>query len=125
MPGPGMVVDQGQAVALTMAAAGLALLVLGLALESRSQIGAVRTRMRSALVGALLMTAGLALLLVRRLDPAALSRVLAVTSVCVAYAAEHERRWPASFGRPDHVQGRYLAVRRPRRSPLVPSKELP
>ena len=80
MPGPVPIVSQGQTVALLMAAAGVALLVLALALEAQSRSGRVRTRTRSALVGALLITAGLALLLVRRIDPAALSRVLAVTA---------------------------------------------
>ena len=91
MPGPGPAVSQGQTVALLMAAAGVALLVLALALEAQSRPGRVRTRTRSALVGALLMTAGLALLLVRRLDPAALSRVLANVTAAMFAAAVAEQ----------------------------------
>jgi hypothetical protein len=93
-----------------MVAAGVALLVLALALEAQSRPGTVRTSMRSVLVGALLMTAGLALLLVRRPDPAALSRVLAVTAaVFAAVAAEHQRRWSIRFGLIDYGHGRHLA----------------
>jgi hypothetical protein len=75
---------------------------------------------------ALLMTAGLVLLLVRRLDPAAPSRVLAVTAAAfAAVLAEHEKRWPTSFGRLDYLHGRLPAARRPHHSPFGPSKELP
>ena len=125
MPGPVPVVSQGQIVALIMAAAGVALLVVALALEAQSRPGRVRMHTRSALIGALLMTAGLALLLVRRLDPAALSRVLAVTAaVLAAVVAEHEKRWPTSFGRLDYLYGPHLAVRCPHCSPNGPSEEL-
>ena len=125
MPGPGPVVNQGQTVALIMVAAGVALLVLALALEAQSRPGTVRTSMRSVLVGALLMTAGLALLLVRRPDPAALSRVLAVTAaVFAAVAAEHQRRWSIRFGLIDYGHGRHLAVRCPHCSPFGLPKEL-
>ena len=124
MPGPVPVVSQGQTVALLMAAAGVALLVLALALEAQSRPGRVRTGARSALVGALLLTAGLALLLVRRLDPAALSRVLAVTSaVFAAVVAEHERRWPTTFSRFNYPHSRHLEVHRPHCSPRGLSKE--
>jgi hypothetical protein len=95
MPSPAL--SQGQTVALVIAAAGIALLVLALALEGRSRRDAVRTRTRSALVGALLTTAGLALLLVRRLDSAALSGVLAdLTAALVASAATKRTRPDAS-----------------------------
>ena len=73
--------SQGQAVALLMAVAGVALLVLALAGQGRSRLEGVTTRSRSFLVGALLLAAGLALLLVRRLDQAALSRVLALSLI--------------------------------------------
>ena len=80
---PGNALSQGQIVALAMMAAGcLGLLVLGV--RHRRHLKAMATtRIRSVLVGALLVIAGLALLLVRRLGPAALSRVLAgVTPRC-------------------------------------------
>ena len=100
MPGAMPVLGEGQAVALLIAAAGTALLLLALTLKSRRRPGTVGTRTRSALVGALLITAGLALLLVRRLDPAVLSRVLAgVTAALVAAAvAERDARRPAAYG---------------------------
>ncbi len=67
-----------------MVAAGVALLVLVLVREAPSRAARVKARVRSALlrvrsvlVGALLMVAGLALLLVQRLDQKALPRVLA------------------------------------------------
>ena len=124
MPGTGTVISQGAAVALLMVTAGLALLVVALARETQS-LERVRTRMRSALVGALLMTAGLALLLVRRLDPAALSRVFAVTAAVFAtVAAEHEKRCPTSFGRLDDLHGRHLTARCPHCWPGGLSQEL-
>ena len=105
MPGTSPVLGRDHTVALLIAAAGVALLLFALAREGRSRPGTVRTPTRSVLVGALLMTAGLALLLVRRLDPAALSRVLAgVTAALVAAAvAERGTRWPAASCRP-HLQ---------------------
>ena len=125
MPGPAPVGSQGQLVALVVAVAGV-VLVLALALEAHSRPGRVTSRARSALVGLLLMTAGLALLLVRRLDPAALLRVLAVTAaVFAAVAAEHERRWPTRFGRLDRLHGRHLQAGRHHHPPLGPSKALP
>ena len=51
------------------------------------------TRTRSVLVGALLITAGLALLLVRRLDPAALSRVLAGVTAALLAASPAASQW--------------------------------
>ena len=91
-----------------MAAAGVALLVLALALEAQSRPGSVRTRTRSVLVGALLMTAGLALLLVRRLDPAALSRVLARDGGGV-----RRSRGGARTAMADHVRPTRLPARSP------------
>ena len=77
---PGNALSQGQIVALAMMAAGcLGLLVFGVC-HAGDLKAMVATRTRSVLVGALLITAGMALLLVRRLDPAALSRVLAGVS---------------------------------------------
>ena len=118
--------SQGQTVALLMASAGVALLVLVLALQSRSRLEGVRTRTRSALVGALLMGAGLALLLVQRLDQAALSRVLAnVTAAVVAAAvAGRERRWPAASGPLNSPRGHRVVVLRTHRSPHHLSKEV-
>lgn len=126
MPGPGPVMSQGQTVALVMAACGVALLVLALALEAQSRPGRVRTRTRSALAGALLMTAGLALLLARRLDPAALSRVMAnVTAALVAAdITESERCGPPASGRLNCLHGQRVDVLRPNRSPHGLSKEL-
>ena len=126
MPGPGPVVAQGQLVALVMAAAGVALLVLALAFEAQHRLERVRSRVQSTLVGLLLMTAGLALLLVRRLDPAALSRLLAMTAeVFAAVVTEHERRWPTRFVRLDHLDSRHLPAGRPHHSSVGTSKELP
>ena len=126
MPGSGPVISQGQSVALLMAAAGVALLLLALALQGRPRLAGVSTRIQSALVGALLMTAGLALLLVRRLDQAALSRVLAnVTAAAVAATmAERGARWPAASGPLNSLRGHRVAVLRANRSPHDPSKEL-
>ena len=77
---PGNALSQGQIVALAMMAAGcLGLLVLGV-WQARDLKAMAATRTRSVLVGALLINAGMALLLVRRLDPAALSRVVAGVS---------------------------------------------
>ena len=126
MPGSDPALSQGQTVALIMAAAGVALLLLALALEARPRPGRVRTRTRSALVGALLMTAGLALLLVRRLDPAALSRVLAnvTAAVFAAAVAEQERRWPAASRRNCCLQRHQVELLRPSCSPRDLPKEL-
>ena len=119
MLGSDPVMSQGQAVALLMASAGVALLVLALALAGRSRLASVATRLRSVLVGALLLTAGLALLLVRRLDPAALSRVLAnvTAAVVAASVAGRERRWPAASGPLNSLRGHRVAVLRANRSP--------
>jgi hypothetical protein len=125
MPGPDAAVSQGQLVALFLAAAGVALLLLALALEARPRPGYVRTRARSALVGALLLTAGLALLLVRRLDPVALSRVRAnVTAAVAAAVAAQEGRRPTMTGRVDCRHGRRPEALRPHCSPQGPSEEL-
>ena len=120
----GPIMSQGHIIALLMASAGVALLLLALALEGRSRLGGVRTRTRSALVGALLMTAGLALLLVRRLDPAALSRVLAhvTAAVVAATMAERGARWPAASGPLNSLRGHRVAVPRANRSPHDLSK---
>ncbi len=66
-----------------MVAAGVALLVLALVREAPSRVASLKAnvrsalaRVRSVLVGALMMTAGLALLLVQRLDQTALPRVM-------------------------------------------------
>ena len=93
MPGPGSELGQGQTVALLMAAAGVVLLVLVLALETPARPGRALTRARSVLVGSLLLTAGVALLLVRRLDPAALTRVLAGATAVLLAAAVAEQQW--------------------------------
>jgi uncharacterized membrane protein len=124
MPGPGTGIGQGQTVALLIVAAGLTLLLLALARETQS-LRRVRTRLRSALVGALLVTAALALLLVRRLDPPALSRVLAATATAFAMVgAEQVAQRPTRFGRLDCPHGRHLIVRCPHCSPPVLPKEL-
>ena len=90
---PGNALSQGQIVALAMMAAGcLGLLVLGV-WHARDLKAMVATRTRSVLVGALLVTAGLALLLMRRIDPAALSRVLAgVTAALLAASRASSQR---------------------------------
>ena len=126
MLGSDPVMSQGQAVALLMASAGVALLVIALALQGRSRPERVTTRTRSALVGALLMTAGLALLLVQRLDPAALSRVLAnvTAAVVAATMAERGARWPAASGPLNSLRGHRVAVLPANRSPHHLSKEL-
>ena len=126
MPAPDPVISQGQTVALLMAAAGVALLVLALALQGRSRSGRVGTRLRCALVEALFLTAGLALLLVRRLDPAALSRVMAnvTAAVFAAAIADSGARRPATSRRIRYSQGRHLDGGRPQCSPSGPSKEL-
>jgi hypothetical protein len=73
---PGHDLAQGQLVALAMFTAGC-LGLLAVAVRHARAVSAVAvTRVRSVLVGALMVTAGLALLLVRRLDPAALDRVV-------------------------------------------------
>ena len=112
MPGSSPVLGQGQTVALLIAGAGVALLLLALALEARSRPASARTRTRSALVGALLVIAGLALMLVRRIDPAALSRVLAVMAALMPAAAAAERgtRWAAAPGRPQFRYGRPVGL---------------
>ena len=118
--------SQGHTVALLMASAGVALLVIALALQGRSRPERVTTRTRSALVGALLMTAGLALLLVQRLDQAALSRVLAnVTAAAVAATmAKRGTRWPAASGPLNSLRGHPVAALRANHSPHHLSKDL-
>ena len=110
MPSPAL--SQGQTVALIIAAAGIALLLLALALEGRSRRDAVRTRTRSALVGALLITAGLALLLVRRLDSAALSGVLADLTAALVASAATKRTRPDASGYLGRVRERRIVDRR-------------
>ena len=73
-----------------MVAAGVALLVFVLVREAPSRAAKAKARVRSdlvrvrsVLVGALMMTAGLALLLVHRLDKKALPRVLAGVNVAM------------------------------------------
>ena len=92
--------SQGQIVSGFMLAAGVALLVLGLVREAPSWAVRVKARVRSALagvrsalVGGLMMAAGLALLLVHRLDPTALPRALANVKAAMRSAiAEGSRR---------------------------------
>ena len=80
-----------------LVAVGVALLVLVLVREAPSRAARVKSRVRSALVrvrsvlvGALMMIAGLALLLVHRLDQTALPRVLADVKAAM---------WSATFAR--------------------------
>ena len=84
-----------------MVAAGVSLLMLALVREVPSRVARVKARVRSALVrvrsilvGALLMAAGLSLLLVQRLDREALPRVLAdvKTAMWSATVAQRSRR---------------------------------
>ena len=126
MPGSLPVPGQGQTVALLIAAAGAALLLLALTLEGRSRPGGARTRRRPVLVGALLLTAGLALLLVRRLDPAALSRVLAGVAAALSAAAPTGRgsRRPAPHGCPGCLSSPRVDVAPHARSPRALSQEL-
>ena len=126
MPGSVPVLGQGQTVALLIVATGYALLLFALALEHRGRPGTVRTRTRSALVGALLITAGLALLLVRRLDPAALARVLTdvTAALYAAVAVEQQRRRPTTSARVGCLHRHHLDGRRPQCSPHDLSEEL-
>ena len=89
---------QGQVVAGLMAAAGVALLLLALTREAPSRPAKVKASLWSALVGvgpalvgALMMVAGLALLLVQRLDREALPRVLAGVKAAMSSAAAPQR----------------------------------
>ena len=119
--------SQGQAVALFMVSAGFALLVIALAVQGRSRPERVTTRTRVALVGALLMTAGLALLLVRRLDQAALSRVLAnveEAAVVAATMAGRSAPWPATPGPLNSPREHRVAALRANQSPHDLSKDL-
>jgi hypothetical protein len=84
-----------------MAAAGVVLLVIVLvrdgparAVRVKARVRSALARVRSAVVGALLMAAGLALLLVQRLDPEALPRVLAGVKAAMwsAVVVERSRR---------------------------------
>ena len=85
---------QGQIVAGLIAAAGIALLVVALIREPPSRAVTVKARARSAFIGALMMAAGLTLLLVQRLDQDALPRVLAGVKAVMwsAAAAPRSRR---------------------------------
>lgn len=126
MPGSGPALGQGQTIALLLATAGFALLLFALALERRSRPGRVRTRTRSVLVGALLLAAGLALLLVRRLDPAALSRVLAGVAAALSATALTDRgvRRPTSSGCPSCPSWHRVDVPPYARSPHALPEEL-
>ena len=88
-------------IAELMVAAGVALLVLALVREAptraanlKARVRAALVRVRSILVGALLMAAGLSLLLVQRLDREALPRVLADVKAAMwsATVAQRSRR---------------------------------
>ena len=90
--------SHGQIISGLMAAAGIALLILALIHEAPTRAATVKARMRSALggvrsglVGALMMAAGLALLLVQRLDREALPRVLAGVKAAMWSAADAKR----------------------------------
>lgn len=113
----GNALSQGQIVSLAMIVAGSAgLLVIG-AWHARAVRAMAATRTRSALVGASLITAGLALLFVRRLDPAALSRVFAGATAALLTA---ERTRQAA---PHHLRGlRGHRVLERRRSILAPAQ---
>ena len=93
--------SRGQIISGLIAAAGIALLLLTLVREAPSRLARVKARVRSALVrvrsvlvGVLMMAAGLALLLVQRLDREALPRVLANVKAAMwsAIVAERSRR---------------------------------
>ena len=86
--------SHGQMISVLIAAAGVALLVLVLAREAPSRVPKAKAEIRAALVEALMMIAGLALLLVQRLDPQALPRVLARVRAAMwsAIVAERSRR---------------------------------
>ena len=93
--------SHGQIISGFMLAAGVALLVLGLVREApywaasvNARVRSALARVRSALVGALMMTAGLALLLVQRLDTTALPRALARVKAAMwsAIVVERSRR---------------------------------
>ena len=90
----GRSMSQGQIVSGLIAAAGVALLVLALVRAAPSRVASVKARVRSTLVDALMMAAGLALLLVQRLDPTALPRVLAGVKAAMrsAIVAQRSRR---------------------------------
>jgi hypothetical protein len=88
----------GEIVSGLMMATGVALLVMALAREAPARVASVKAKVlfalegvRTALVDALLMAAGLALLLVQRLDPQALSRVLAGVKAAMWSAAVGHR----------------------------------
>ena len=85
--------SQGQIISGLMTAAGVALLVLALMRET-PRVARVEANLRRAVVEALMMTAGLALLLVQRLDPTALAGVLARVKAAMwsAIVAERSRR---------------------------------
>ena len=82
--------SQGQIISGLMTAAGAALLVLALMRETH-RVAKVKAELRCAVVEALMMTAGLALLLVQRLDPTALPRVLARVKAAMWSAIVAER----------------------------------
>jgi hypothetical protein len=85
---------QGQLLSGLLAVGGLTLLVIIVAVEAPPLVARVTARVRAAVVDALMMAAGLALLLVQRLDPTALPRVLAGVKAAMwsAIAAERSRR---------------------------------
>lgn len=70
-------VAPGQLVALTMFATGCLTLLAVAVWHVRAVRATAATGVRTVLAGALMITAGLALLLARRLDPAALAQVVA------------------------------------------------
>jgi hypothetical protein len=86
--------SQGQIISALIAAAGATLLVLAVALEAPPRVASVKATARAAVIDALLVTAGLALLLVQRLDPTALPRVLARVKAALwsAIVAERSRQ---------------------------------
>lgn len=90
MPGD---LGQGQLVALTMFAAGCCGLLAVAVWHARHVRATAAARVQSMLAGALMVTAGLALLLVRRLDPAALARVVADLAAALPAAHTVPAHW--------------------------------
>ena len=68
---------QGQIISGLIVASGVTLLLLVLARDAPSRVAKAKAEIRAALVDALMMAAGLALLLVHRLDRTALPRAFA------------------------------------------------
>ena len=85
---------QGQILSGLLAVGGFTLLVIIVAVKAPPLVARVTAKVRAAAVDALMMAAGLALLLVQRLDPTALPRVLADVKAAMwsAIAAERSRR---------------------------------